>query len=355
MRKTVLTFSAVAVGAMALTGSASAASLPALTKTQQVKAVMCAVTPSIAADYTRNCPAAKGNQKYTSKSKASDQKKAVSTQIDAYLSTRYTNSTNVTAQGNPVGKVVMKFPTGSWSTPQNSGKPNCNQHSRRGALVIANCEASLIGTGWALVNTGQGLGDGGVPAPRPQIAGAPAACPAESGPSTSWAMYSNTYESTGALPCVPWSHLYNKVRIYQGGIPYDVAGNKEGTKVDPQSVIFVSENVASIVAFDGKISGNTLTVNLPALYGTGSYAGELFFGWTLTDFRVILNQPGFFHVGKCPTSGASKGKVTTASTISYSKQKLLDGKNADGTPNPAEDDRAAPADANINEVSNCTA
>ena len=354
MRKTVLTFSAVAIGAMALSGPASAAVLPALQKTQWSTVFVCATTTTMAADYTRNCPKVKGNKTLKSSSSTAAKKAAVSAQIDAYLATRYTNSTNVTLQGNPVGKVVMDFPTNSLTTPANSGKPNCNQHSREGAAVIANCAASLIGTGWALVNTGQGLGEGGVPSPRPQLDGAPAACAAESGASTTWNMYKNTYEATGKLPCVPWSHLYNKVRVYQGGIPYDVAGNKKGTKVDSQSVIFVSQNVASIVSFDGQIKNNRLTVNLPALYGTGSYAGELLFGWTLTDFRVILNQKGFFKVGACPASGASKGKVTTKSAISFSKQKMLDGLNANGTPNPTEDNRAAPATANLSTVSPCS-
>ena len=350
MRKTVLTFSAVAIGAMALSGSASAAVLPALNKTQQSKVLMCALSPSIATDYKRNCAKVKGNATLKSTSSTSAKKAAKTAQIDAYLATRYTNSTNVTWQGNPVAKVVMKFPTNSIITPTQSGKTTCNQPSREGAKVIANCAGALIGSGWALVNTGQGLGEGGLPTPRPQLDGAPAACTAEPGAPSTWTMYSRTFEADGTLPCVPWSHLYNKVRVYQGGIPYGK------TAPDPNSVTFVSQNVASIVAFDGQIDSKkgTLTVNLPALYGTGSYPGELFFGWVLSDFRVILNQPGYFKMGKCPTSGATKGKVTTNSVISYSKQKLLDGLNANGTPNPSEDNRTAPAPANINEVSPCS-
>jgi len=253
-----------------------------------------------------------------------------SVKIEAYLSTRYPASTAPQHQGNPVGRVVMTFPAGSSAQPSKTGKPTCNQPAGQGALVMSKCARSLIGEGWALVNTGQNLGAGGLPQARPQLTGAPAPCLAETGDPLGWNMYSQTWVN-GTLSCVPWSHLWNKVRVYQGGI------TKPGGRPDPNAVIFVSENIASVVSFAGTVSKNVLTVNLPALYGSGSYPGELFFGWVLSDFRVVINTKNFLRSGNCV-----KHNFQIKTQVSYSQRKLEDGKKADGTADPSEDVRLAP-------------
>lgn len=229
--------------------------------------------------------------------------------IEAYLATRDAESTRPTKQANPVGKVVMKFPSGSVITPTRTGKPLCNVSVFKGAEVIQKCAKSQIGSGWALVNTGQNLGTG----PRVQLPGAPVPCE-----STNTEQYATTWNS-GTLGCVPIYHIWNNVRVYFGGIP---AGK---TKADSKSIIFVSENIASIVAFGGTILNNTLTVNVPALYGSGSYPGELFFGWVLSDFRVILNTKNYFKVGVCKSRN-----FTVSTTTTYSPRK-----NEPGVPAPA--------------------
>lgn len=229
--------------------------------------------------------------------------------IEAYLATRDADSTRPTKQANPVGKVVMKFPSGSVIMPTKTGKPLCNVSVFKGSDVIAKCAKSQIGSGWALVNTGQDLGTG----PRTQLTGAPAPCP-----SSDTDQYSRTWNS-GTLGCVPIYHIWNRVGVYLGGIP---AGK---TKADSKSIIFVSQNIASIVAFGGNITNNVLTVNIPALYGSGSYPGELFFGWVLSDFRVILNTKNYFKVGVC-----SKRSFTVTTSTTYSPRK-----NEPGVPAPA--------------------
>lgn len=224
--------------------------------------------------------------------------------IEAYLATRDAESPRPTKQANPVGKVVMKFPTGSVITPTKIGKPLCNVSVFQGAAIMEKCAKSQIGSGWALVNTGQDLGTG----PRVQLDGAPAPCAA-----TDTEQYSKTW-NTGTLGCVPIYHLWNNVRVYVGGIP---AGK---TKPDSKSIIFVSQNIASIVAFGGTIINNTLTVNIPALYGSGSFPGELLFGWVLSDFRVILNTKNYFKVGVCKSRN-----FTVSTTTTYSPRKLEPG------------------------------
>jgi len=231
-------------------------------------------------------------------------KSNVYSSIEAYLATRDAESTRPTKQANPVGKVVMKFPPGSVITPTRTGKPLCNVSVFLGADIMAKCAKSEIGSGWALVNTGQDLGTG----PRVQLDGAPAPCEA-----TDAEQYAKTWNS-GTLGCVPIYHVWNRVKVYLGGIP---AGK---TKPDSKSVIFVSQNMASIIAFGGNITNNVLTVNVPALYGTGSFPGELFFGWVLSDFRVILNTKNYFKVGVCKSRN-----FTVSTTTTYSPRKLEPG------------------------------
>jgi len=231
-------------------------------------------------------------------------KSNVYTNIEAYLATRDADSTRPTKQANPVGKVVMKFPPGSVITPTRTGKPLCNVSVFLGADIMAKCAKSEIGSGWALVNTGQDLGTG----PRVQLDGAPAPCEA-----TDTNQYAKTWNN-GTLGCVPIYHVWNRVKVYLGGIP---AGK---TKPDSKSVIFVSQNMASIIAFGGSITNNVLTVNVPALYGAGSYPGELFFGWVLSDFRVILNTKNYFKVGVCKSRN-----FTVSTTTTYSPRKLEPG------------------------------
>ena len=235
--------------------------------------------------------------------------------LNAYLATRDPASVKPQHQTNPVGKVVVTFPSGSYITPGSTGRTVCKQPAGQGAAVMAQCASSKIGTGWALVNTGQNLGVGGTPLARPQLAGAPADCAPGSGDPLTWTQYSDIWPS-GTLGCVPMGHLWNRVSIYLGGIP-------EGkTAASANSVVFVSQNIASIVSFSGAISKNVLTVKLPALYGSGSYPGELFFGWVLSDFQLNVSNTHYLKAGSCP-SATHRWKVNTA--VTYSQRKESDG------------------------------
>ncbi|MEI6448006.1 MAG: hypothetical protein WCO96_09035 [Actinomycetes bacterium] len=235
--------------------------------------------------------------------------------LSAYLATRDATSVKPQHQTNPVGKVVVTFPSGSYITPGSTGRTVCKQPAGQGAAVMANCANSKIGSGWALVNTGQNLGPDGTPLARPQLSGSPADCAAGTGDPLSWTQYSAVWPS-GTLGCVPMGHLWNRVSVYLGGIP-------EGkTTPSANSVVFVSQNTASIVSFSGSISKNVLTVKLPALYGSGSYPGELFFGWVLSDFQLTISNTKYLKSGSCPSS-TRRWKVNTA--VTYSQRKETDG------------------------------
>lgn len=397
MRKSVITITAAAIGSLALAGTASAATLPALQKTQISRVNVCAPSTKatvVAAGFTdavnnfTGLPAATGDGVADNWGRvcAKPKNSAVGI-IDAYLSTRYQSyhefggpalnpvtgrpeTPNRTRQGAPVGAVKMTFPTGSTFQPYYFSSTNsCNVAAGLGQKIIDTCAKAMIGTGWAHVNTGQALGctvtiptglncalAGGVeiPTARTQLAGAPDPCASEvatSTDSTTWNQYTQTFDANGVDGCVPWGHLYNKVRVYSGIIP-------EGkTKIDKCSVAFVSQNAASVVSFSGQLTGagttaeraagkkcgNVLTVNLPRLWGSGSYPGELFFGWTLVDFRVILSGKNAFKAG---STSCKSSNMAVRSQISYSQRKFEDGvvnaTPASTTPN-GEDVRPAPA------------
>lgn len=402
MRKTVITITAAAFGSLAIAGAASAATLPALEKTQISRVNVCspATTANVTAagftDAVNNLTGAAGGDGVADNwgRVCNKPKNGAVGIIDAYLSTRYTtypafvgpflNATtgrpetaNKTRQGSPVGKVVMTFPTGSTFQPYSfSSTSFCNVAAGLGQKIIDTCSekkpsvpgsvSALIGTGWAHVNTGQALGcsvtvpqglncalAGGVdiPSARTQLTGAPDPCASEVGTSTdstTWTQYGQTFDATGVDGCVPLGHLYNKVRVFQGIIP-------EGkTRIDKCSVAFVSQNAASVVSFSGQLTGagttaeraagkkcgNILTVNLPKLWGAGSYPGELFFGWTLVDFRVILSGKNAFKAG---TASCKSGNMSVRSQISYSQRKFEDGLVNGGTTANGEDVRPAPA------------
>lgn len=271
--------------------------------------------------------------------------------LSAYLSSRDASSLRPQHQANPVGRVVMTFPSGSYIAPSKTGLPVCNQPAGQGAKVIALCSRSKIGSGWALVNTGQT-----VAGPRTQLTGAPAPCAPEAGDPATWTQYTRTWQ-TGTLGCVPIGHLWNRVSVYLGGIP-------EGrTTPSPTSIVFVSENIASIVAFGGTITKNQLVVRLPSLYGSGSYPGELFFGWVLSDFRVQITNPKYLISGACPST--RRWTVNTKAT--YSQRKSTDGlvwdpvlkanrpiTSADIAAGvPAETVAPVPAGTSINSVTGC--
>lgn len=234
--------------------------------------------------------------------------------LNTYLANRNPASPLPMHQSNPAAKIVMTFPTGGTITPTKTGVPVCDQPAGQGSSIIAKCGRSQIGEGWALVNTGQLLGAGGTPNVRPQLSGAPGPCLAEGGPFQDWVQYSRV-STGGVLDCVPRGHLWNKVRVYLGGIP-------EGAKTkSANAILFVSQNEASIVSFAGTTTKNVLTVPLPALYGAGSYRGELFFGWVLSDFYVKITNPRYLLAGPCPTSR----KWNLKSSFTYSPRKDYDG------------------------------
>lgn len=234
--------------------------------------------------------------------------------LNTYLAGRFPDSPLPMRQGNPSARVVMTFPAGGIITPTKTGLPVCDQPAGQGQAIIDRCSRSLLGDGWALVNTGQPLGPGGTPHVRPQLDGSPPPCLAEPGPFNDWLQYARV-STGGVLDCVPRGHLWNRVRVYLGGIP-------EGrTKKDPNAILFVSQNQASIVSFAGTTTRNVLTVPLPALYGSGSYRGELQFGWVLSDFYVRITNPRYLKAGPCPTSR----KWSLRTTFTYSPRKDHDG------------------------------
>ena len=224
--------------------------------------------------------------------------------VDAYLATRDSASARQQLQANPVGRILMSFPTGTLINSRATSGCHMNQYSPVSALKTM-CASSQIGTGWALVKTA--TPDATPRIQLPDISGLPNA-PAPCG-ITDISQYSRTW-SSGALDCVPIGHLWNRVRAYQGAI---IAGT-----YTPNAVIFANENSVSGLAFAGTIKSNVLTVNLPALNGTGSGAGELPFGWVLSDFRLVINRSNYLKTPGCPRS---THRWTTKTVTSYSRFK----------------------------------
>lgn len=234
--------------------------------------------------------------------------------MNTYIAGRDLDSTRPMRLGNPTGQIVITYPPGSGITPAKTGVPVCGRPAGQGRSILDNCKASQIGEGWALVNTGQYLAPGPAPLAREQLSGAPAPCLTESGNPLDWTQY-RRFWGDGVLGCVPQGHLWNRVKAFLGSIP-------EGKTVkDPNAIVFVSENSASVTSFAGIVKGNVLTVNMPALNGNGSYRGEQPFGWGLSDFYLRITNRNYLRVGPCPTSR----KWTGSTKFVYSQRKDSDG------------------------------
>lgn len=234
--------------------------------------------------------------------------------MNTYIAGRDLSSTRPMRLGNPAGQIVITYPPGSGITPSRTGVPVCGQPAGQGRAILDRCKASQIGEGWALVNTGQYLAPGPAPKAREQLSGSPGACASEAGDPLGWDQYLRFW-SEGNLGCVPQGHLWNRVKAFLGSIP-------EGRKAkDPNAIVFVSENAASVTSFAGIVKGNVLTVNMPALNGSGSYRGEMQFGWSMSDFFLKITNRNYLRVGPCPSGGSWSGSTR----FTYSQRKDSDG------------------------------
>jgi hypothetical protein len=224
--------------------------------------------------------------------------------VSAYLSTRDASSVRPQMKANPVGKVVMAFPAGSTINPKATPGCHMNQYSQVG-LLKTKCAKSLIGIGWAFVNTG--WSGAAARAQLTDIAGGPnSPGPCDVGDAT---QYTRAFAATGTPDCVPIGHIWNRVYAYQGAI---ISG-----KYNVNGVIFASDNAVAGIAFGGTTRTNALTVPLPAINGIGSGAGELPFGWVLSDFKLNITKPNYLKAGSCPGGH----RWTVKSTISFSNFK----------------------------------
>ena len=224
--------------------------------------------------------------------------------VSAYLSTRDAASARPQLKANPVGKVVMAFPAGSTINPKATPGCHMNQYAQVALLKTA-CAKSLIGMGWALVNTGwDGASAREQLSSTPAGPNSPAACAADDA-----TQYTRTFEVAGNPDCVPIGHIWNRVYAYQGAI---ING-----KYNVNGIIFASDNAVAGIAFGGTTRANALTVPLPAINGIGSGAGELPFGWVLSDFKLNITKANYLKAGSCTASH----KWTVKSTISFSNFK----------------------------------
>ena len=325
MRKTILAMSAVSIGVLAMSGSASAS----LDQKAQVK-----LQP------TTGAGAAKGKG-YV--------------KLDAYLSTRDTDSARGAFKTNPVGKVFMDFPAGS--TINKAAATTCNQSEYMApSLLKTACASSVIGSGWALLNNGS-------TAAQLQLTGAASYClTAEK------STYMATYEGvTSSGPsCLPQGDIWVKVTAYQGAVlkaqwwcygdagapkPGAPCNNKQsggdatgkalasgpvsGTfndltnakQANGCNIIFANDNGVAPLSFGGVANQckNRLTVIIPALNGCATCLGELVGGIVLTDFALNITKTNYLKAGACPSS--KKWPVKT--TVVYSK---LKGEVADPSP-----------------------
>ena len=302
MRKVIITTALAAIGSLALAGGASAA----LVQNSQIKLLPTSGT---------------GKPKNNSYVK-----------LQSYLSTRDAASTRGAKKANPVGKVFMDFPAGS--TINKSAKTTCNLSEYSTVEGLASgCASSVLGTGWALLNTG------GTTA-HDQLLGAPTDCP-----SSDATQYSRTWSANpaGKPNCLPLGHLWVAITAYQGGVLksqwwcYGDAGapkpgaactnkatggdakntllatgpangtfndltNKKG--MNGCNIIFANDNSAAPLAFGGTDTGckNRLTVIIPALNGAGSGLGELTGGFVLSDFYLNITAPNYMKAPACPAS-----------------------------------------------------
>lgn len=229
--------------------------------------------------------------------------------LTAYLATRDASSTRPQKKAAPVGKAVAQFPTGT--VINSSATVGCNQSEYTApATLAARCSSSVIGSGWALINTGTV----GATA-RDQLTGSPAAC-SPSDPT----QYTRTWPS-GTLTCVPIGSLWVKVTAYQGGVLKNqawrtITGAKFNT-FSKNTIIFSNNNSLAPLAFGGSIYNGKLTVLIPSLNGSGAGSGELIGGWVVSDFYLNMGKTNYLRSPACP----STHKWTTKTTTYYSKFK----------------------------------
>jgi hypothetical protein len=267
--------------------------------------------------------------------------KAGYVRFESYLSTRDPESTRGTKKANPVGKVFMDFPKDG--TVNKNAKPTCNQSEYSTPVVLAAaCANSIVGTGWALLNTGSATA-------HDQLTGSAPAC---ADPSADPTQYSRTWEAApGNGPdCTPTGDLYVKVTAYQGGVlkaqwwcygdstslyNTTAACNNKATGGDAKNtvlatgkgkgmvpgsgtfndttnkkglngcnIIFANDNSAAPLAFGGTDTGckNRLTVIIPALNGDGSGLGELTGGFVLSDFYLHITANNYMKAPACPAN-----------------------------------------------------
>jgi hypothetical protein len=105
--------------------------------------------------------------------------------LKSYLATRDTASVRGNYKTNPVGTVGMKFQAGSTVDKAAVGSANVCQESEYATIptLASKCAKAVIGTGWALLNSGN-------PAPQTQMPGAPPTCAADDA-----TQYSRTWQS----------------------------------------------------------------------------------------------------------------------------------------------------------------
>ena len=285
--------------------------------------------------------------------------------LDSYLSTRDPQSTRGTMKANPVGTVNMKFPAGSSVNANAVGVANVCKQSEYSALTTLStlCSKAVIGTGWALLNSGN-------PTPQTQIPGAPPTCAV--GDAT---QYTRTWDKTpSAGPnCIPVGDIYTKVTAYQGGIlaakywcyGWDWYNKDQSTLAGKQcynkdakgkvfnfaptgsypnaayksslnncNIIFANDNGVAPLAFGGTVNncGDTLSVIIPSLNGSGSGLGELTGGAVLSDFYLRITNKVYLKAGACTTK-----KYSVKSHFTYSQ---LKGETGLPASNPASTDVA---------------
>jgi hypothetical protein len=268
--------------------------------------------------------------------------------VQAYLASRDAASTRETKKPNPVGKVGMVFPTGV--TVNKNAKPTCNLSEYASVAELASkCSASVIGSGWAILNTGAAV-------VREQLTGAPSPCTAEDA-----TQYSREWDANPSAgpDCIPIGYILTKLTAYQGGVLkaqwwcYGDAGaprpgaacnnkvsngdykgklfatgptngsfndltNKKG--LNGCNLILANDNGAAPIAFGATVSGcgNQLSAVIPALNGSGSGLGEVTGGFVLSDLNLTITAPNYLKAG--PKSCVAH-KMTVTTTEIYSRFK----------------------------------
>jgi len=277
--------------------------------------------------------------------------------VQAYLASRDAASTRGTKKTNPVGKVAMVFPAGV--TVNKAAKPTCNVSEYANVPELASkCSRSVVGTGWAILNTGAAV-------VREQLTGAAANC--EAGDATQYSREWNVNPPAGP-DCVPIGYIVTKLTAYQGGVLkaqwwcYGDAGaprpgaacNNKVSSGDARGTLFASgpvngsfndltnkkglngcnlilanDNGAAPIAFGATVTGckNRLSAVIPALNGAGSGLGEVTGGFVLSDLNLNITATNYLKTG---AKSCVSHKMTVTTTEVYSKFK---GESA--APNPA--------------------